>query len=462
MSRDKSGENVYRRKKDGGRLEPQDAELVSGADATDEGPALEPGQMAQLIVDMRSGMVDRQAASAISGPLSDLAKAFAMQAEVLRGIHDTQHELQQAIKDDKKSEMMINSTQALNDTFRGVKGVQQRLLDELEQRGKRARGGRVATVLVALLVVVVAVAGFVWFDRRIEERGGKLDGDLARMRDEILPSYRRRAEQAEGERDEARTELTRLRADLEATREAAAEARGDDRAAGAELESLRRERASWLEEKGRLDKSVEDLRSQVAYYLERFEGSEREVVRLRDEVIRKIAAGGVEELTAKAKEEANVESPIVPEEVAETIGKRQDAETTAGAAAETPKAPVIPPETVIEDVNVLLSNHRGSQVYRLESVAAVGDGCLEDVVFTESAPGQGVMKKIRAERLEIVISGRGDLVEFNFKKGAVQQKRPNAAMGDWAPFYNDRYRMTVYCLNGQQWLGRSYAFFYVD
>lgn len=459
MSTDRRGGNPYRRKKDAGPIDPDEAEIIEPREGEAEGPALEPGQMAQLIVDMRSGMVDRQAASAISGPLNDLAKAFAMQAEILRGVHETQQELQKAVKDDKKSEMMINSTEALNDTFRGVKGVQQRLLDELEDRGKSARSGRLVTAFIALVVIAAAIGGFLWFDGRLDAEGSKLDGQLANLRDEVVPTLRDRAERAENERDGLQAELARLRGELDEARGQVAGARGDDIAVTAELESLKRERQGWEAEKTRLDRSIEDLRGQVTFYLERYESAEKEVVRLRDDVIKRIAEGGIAALTPEKKEAANIDTPIVPDDLAAAMAARDEKPVLGGDEV---AAPTIPTSTVVDDLNVLLANHRGSQAYRMESIGSVAPDALVDVVFTESAPGQGVVKRVRADRLEIVISGRGDLVEFNFKKGSVQQKRPSAGMGDWAPFYNDRYRMTVYCLNGQQWLGRSYGFFYVD
>ena len=63
--------------------------------------------------------------------MEGIEAAMKLQAEILKRLHDQQEEMGKALKDSTRSEMMIQSTRSLNESFSGMKRVQERLIDRL-------------------------------------------------------------------------------------------------------------------------------------------------------------------------------------------------------------------------------------------------------------------------------------------------------------------------------------------
>ena len=104
-----------------------------------------------------------------------IAAAMQMQVEILRKMNERQQWLEEAVTDTQRSETMLTSTRALNESFRGMRRVQEKLLDELnEAREGRGRG------LPLLLGLIVVAASIVWgvsgLRDTVEETGGNLSG----------------------------------------------------------------------------------------------------------------------------------------------------------------------------------------------------------------------------------------------------------------------------------------------
>ena len=454
-----SSRSPYRRDKTSGPAQPEESETFDEHEIEEErNPALEPGQMAQLIVDMRKGVVDKKAANSISGPLKDLASAFAMQAEILRGVHENQKQIADAIKDDKKSDVVVNSTKALNETFRGVRSVQEKLLDELDDRGKHEKRSFMTTMVGTTLLVVTVIAGFIWLNdsqKNSDERKGKQVTDLV---DGVVQDALRDKEAAFAAKTKLEIENRGLQASYSNLESATQRARELKESAEKEAEGLRREQESIAKSKEELVAKISELEQQVDFYVKKYEIVKQENERLRVQVLERLRSGGVEALAGRPKDGEGLDQPIVNETTAAAAKKTATSNTEIAAK----KTPTISADRVLKDLNTLLANHRGSHVYAVESIGNVSAEHLQDVVVIESSPGAGVIKRVRADKLEFVISAKGDMVELNFKKGDVRQRRGAEGMGAWTPFYNDRYRMTVYCLNGGAWLGRNYGFLAVD
>ncbi len=460
----------YRRKKTAAPVPQENVEeTLEVEESAQEKPSLEPGQMAQLIVDMRNGVVDQQAANALSEPLNDLAKAFAMQAEILRGVHETQVELSKTIKNDSKAEMMVNATDSLNSTFKGVKSVQQKLLDELEDRGTKSKSIAIWAVAVCVVVLFAFAGLFFWNNDQSEKRSdglrNELKADFANRLDALYEEgvanndsaekWQSVVDQARKDLRQVETERNAFKMQIDILNESLKKANNLSSAEGQELARLRGEVMSQKPELDRLAAKVKDLENQLTDSLQRLEASRKEADHLRMNVIAKLNRVGAERM-AETTENDNSKKRIIEQ------GEATAALLKDGAEGGTSSAPSISNEKALDDLNGLMSNHRGSRKYRIESIGKVGKHHLEDVVLTESAPGRGLIKKVRAKKLDIAISGRGDIVEFNFKNGEVQQKRTGGAMGPWTRFYNGRYRLTIYCLNGEKWMARNYGFFVVD
>jgi len=88
----------------------------------------------------------------------EMARAFRAQAEALGALRDLQSELLQALKRGERSELVVQNTQALNDTFRNLGAIQRELLTRLDKRTP-ARSALVPMMVLALLVVLL---GAVW------------------------------------------------------------------------------------------------------------------------------------------------------------------------------------------------------------------------------------------------------------------------------------------------------------
>lgn len=457
----------YRRRKDrrpesAPATPPTDLEPVSPAD---DAETLPPGQMAQLIVDARQGAVDREAAGAIAKPLGDLAQAFAMQAEMLKVVHQNQEKLQDAIADDKRSEMMLNSTKALNETFRGVRSVQQGLADRLQAAERTSTRWKIT----ALVAFVLVVAAGVWAIQRVTSRDSGETDDLRRqvadLRAGIVPRYEKMIEEAKGE-------ATRLRTDLDTLDEALSQARiaaetERRRAEGLDVKVNELERAGGVgsAEAERLQAQVEKLEKEVAFYLEKYQAAEENVRRLNEKVIAQLE--NPEFWKTKDPEDGRERNIIdIAKEKAREARAREEAEKgeTAGAQPEEkPETPKAPSTTFIrKKVNELMSDHRSSHTYAFESVGAVGDTQLERVVLTESAPGKGVVKRITAESAAISVSPRGDIVEVNFRDGGVERRQSDGSFAASVPFYKGRYRLTLYVGNSDSWLSARHGFITVQ
>lgn len=187
------------------------------------------------------------------GAARELARAFQANAEALAGMHEIQASLADALKRGDRSEMVLQSTQALNDTFRNLSSIQRQMLTQMqEQETARRKSPLVPVMLLGLLVVLL---GGVYLivdqlrkakpsheelatlrkesergrleayregqNRGIEEAGRRVQA----LQDEIDQS-RLRTQALEGERDAARgdvEELERAKRGLENERDDLAE-----------------------------------------------------------------------------------------------------------------------------------------------------------------------------------------------------------------------------------------------
>ncbi len=106
-------------------------------------------------------------------PLAALAAAFQANAEALSRSQEMQAELGRALQRADRSEVMIQSTGALNETFKGLTSVQRSLLQRVETAEEASKSGRwflPLLVLGALAVTGAALALVVHKMDDVEER----------------------------------------------------------------------------------------------------------------------------------------------------------------------------------------------------------------------------------------------------------------------------------------------------
>ncbi len=89
------------------------------------------------------------------GAMRDLARAFQSNADALRGMHEIQGELAAALRRNDRSEMVLQSTNALNDTFRNLASIQRELLQRLGEAQKPRNERLVPALILGLLIVML-------------------------------------------------------------------------------------------------------------------------------------------------------------------------------------------------------------------------------------------------------------------------------------------------------------------
>src|SRR5262245_27695509 len=116
-----------------------------------EGPPAEGDEEAAALAPFSAG-----SSRAIAEPLAALAAAFQANVEALRRSHEVQADLGRALQRADRSEALLQSTGALNETFRGLTQVQRSLSQRIETSDKEARTGRwfLPVLVLAALVVV--------------------------------------------------------------------------------------------------------------------------------------------------------------------------------------------------------------------------------------------------------------------------------------------------------------------
>jgi len=85
--------------------------------------------------------------------LRELALALRTSVETMHGVRDLQAELVKSLKRQDRSELVLQSTQALNDTFRNLASIQRELLSRLEAPAKAGPGRLVPLMMLGLLLV---------------------------------------------------------------------------------------------------------------------------------------------------------------------------------------------------------------------------------------------------------------------------------------------------------------------
>ncbi|MFO0933374.1 MAG: hypothetical protein U1E39_11770 [Planctomycetota bacterium] len=111
---------------------------------------------------------------AIAEPLAALAAAFQANAEALRRSQEMQAELGRALQRGDRSEVMVQTTGALNETFKGLTQVQRSLVSRIDASERTAKEGR--WFLPILVLGAMAVLGGALF--LVVRRMGELERDV--------------------------------------------------------------------------------------------------------------------------------------------------------------------------------------------------------------------------------------------------------------------------------------------
>jgi hypothetical protein len=392
-----------------------------------------------------AGAAEASAAS-LAAPLAALAAAFRANAEALARSQEAQADLGRALQRADRSEMMVQTTGALNDTFKNLSSIQRGLLDRIEESTAESRKGRwflPALVLVALAAVGVAV----WFVlERVDlvARDAAATGDQA---DRIERVGRTAREEGRAEVRQAlgtevallREEVDRLRAEneaLEARAKAAETARDAERearlSAESDLSSQRSEvaaaRADLLARKA-LEDEVGRLRSEAALRgpeVERLRGEleteKKDAAALR---LRLAEAGlGIDPAASSVPAPQPNAPPPVP-------SPTPAASPSLGADPTVLRDPRTLDRVRARMNDLLQSGNVGpTDFYQVQSIGGVAPTRLVDVVAMRYGANGRLLNVVRAKELRVVVDRSRRVVEFAFSDGHLEYNQARVPFPD--------------------------------
>ncbi|MBL9089131.1 MAG: hypothetical protein JNM10_18475 [Planctomycetia bacterium] len=369
---------------------------------------------------------------AIAEPLAALAAAFQANAEALRRSQEMQAELGRALQRGDRSEVMVQTTGALNETFKGLTQVQRSLVSRIDASERSAKEGRwFLPILVLGAMAVLGGALFLVVRRMGElERGVVGTGDTATQLtlqfDKGVEAGRRDAAvAADAERAALLGRIERAAADLKA-----ALAARDERAAAAKQASddLASAQAEVLAARG------EALRSRAL---------EAELTRLRGEA------------ALRDPEVERLKRELADEKVTTAGLRKKLGEVATGRATAAGDPPAADPSAVPDPaapaadrrdvdrarrmLNELLqgTSPAGGDYVQLAKVGSASAERLTDVMATTYAANGRVLSFIKARSARVVVDRTSRRVELVFDEGSLEMG------GQSVPFPDGTFRKVV-------------------
>jgi hypothetical protein len=408
-------------------------------------------------------------------PMEQVARAMQIQAELLKQMHERTRMLEDVVKDNRRHELVINSAQALNESFQGLQRVQERLADKLEDTGGISRA-RFLVIALALLALAAVGAVLTW---RIVEKADTLNSNIRAALD---PKGRDAELQSDLAKLESRIQGVEA-ADRAAFRDELDRLRKNAEGITTERDMLRRERDAAREELGAVKASVSGLQSELAETKSKAQLTEKDNARLSAEALAaqktlmqlndlvaslkdaRPPAAAPPKQPANEGETARKPTPPPPNDdrPAELHqAKPVSAEPAAPGKAEPDVASTAPeslapfPAAQLAPLNELLKSHRGSDRYVIKKAEKSGQKKLWNVVMEVSGPDNAINKTIEAESVTFAVSDK--MLEIEFEVGNVTFHQGPAGKSTKSPFFNNRYLIVVLGANGRDWLDSGLPF----
>lgn len=356
-------------------------------------------------------------------PLAALAAAFHANAMALQKSQEMQADLGRALQRADRSEALLQSTGALNETFRGLTQVQRSLASRIDASEREAASGRwFGPVIVLASLAVVGVGLFLilqYVNRWRDDAIGTADvaTQLVAQYDKGLEEGRR-AGQAESDSRQRSSDdrVRRLESDLKAAEEERDALRTKAKEAQTSLDTLQSEVSSTRVDvlKARaIEEEAVRLRAEAAV-------RDPEVDRMRREL--------AEERTANASLRQRLADVGLGRTPTPDTPVREDPAKAAAAAAAAASAPDPaltrdPREIgrVRDKLNGLLQAGAATRPDYLQvmRVGAVGAQRMTDVVFARYAPGGRLMSSIHAKDARVLLDRLRRTVEIVFADGGL-------------------------------------------
>lgn len=395
--------------------------------------------------------------------LRDISTSFKAHAEVLDSILETQRRLLGAIGRADRSEMMVQSTQALNETFRSLMATQRELGERLAASTGGAARPRAGTLLLAGLLFALASAGLVasaviWGGGGV----GRARDDASEARLALLEEKLAAAAGFEGMSSSFRDLAESMRSGTGEIEKLL----GTTVALTGDLEAERARAEELLEKSRRQERELEELTASLVAanttsdgFREKYLEAEERALSLakeREDLARRILAAGAAEPAGVA---ATGEATPPPAGAGATAAfETEPAAAPPPAAAASPAsapdagaasaagAPADPARLAgwRDSLNRLLAARSGADRYEVESVRDVSNGVAKGVKIRKLS-GEGTVKSYDAETLRAFLDEKNRWVEFRLEDGALHYA------GRSIPFLNGRFSFMVMEVDAGDW-----------
>jgi hypothetical protein len=358
-------------------------------------PAPPTADVAGTVSEMKRLLAQLEHGEATDPRSRDLMETLRVNTRMLQYIHDAHTRMAETLKRADRSDLVIQSADALNATFRQLRQSQEQLADRL---GAERRRRPWAFVAGSLVVVAVSIPAFWWL---LEHASARFDDHAQRMA------------RAESTLVESSKSVERVEQGNAALRDLFDEGLAanrvlihETRAQLAEIEALKTRMAAMEKEKVDAVSSALSAKDQVAALDAELLRARQRLVEMQDE-----HAALSAEIERRAREAALARAPVVTtDSIVTPIPKEPLAKTSedappepAGASEEptnaplpavtTPSAEAAPPaETVAADAvpdqdPIIVAFNRvldeaGIHTLALLEVAGVSEGALEQPTFS--------------------------------------------------------------------------------
>jgi hypothetical protein len=367
-------------------------------------------------------------------PLKDLADAFRSNTEALKSIADGQARLGKKLDRTDRSEAVIQSTQALNETFRGVQRTQERLMGRLSDEKRRPWIFLAAGVLVVAIVGGAAVWYLLdWFAGREEataKSGAETFAGAMDRKDQTLESLTEDNRQLSVDlaREKERAAALSVRVDEFAKRVEELElTNGNLRESQVDADENRREKERLAVEVARLEDELRTARRELKTASDELEATQKRLAE------------------AEAKTDAPAKPPV-----------KEPAAAPAKEPAEVPKEAARDPAEltrVLGVLNRLLSETGGDSGYRFEKIGGIRGKTLYDVVIVDRTARGQEAKKFEAAEARVMVDSPKKRVEIRLTTGHITY------YGVKAPFWDDRYVLPLAGVDTERWLRSGLTIF---
>lgn len=421
------------------------------------GPRRRPSPLDPILETERDEPEADEGALSAPGPMGEIAQAFRANAEAIVALRELQGEMVQALRRGDRSEIVLQNTQALNETFRNMAAIQRELLTRLDHRQGRSRA--VPLLLLGLLVVVLAGV-WVLLDaiERNAQRGPIVDplaiaarerdiwkegrSDGAAQADRELRLLQQGFEEAEARREALQRQIDLKNAELDAM----ARTKRDAEIERDDMAGRVRHAQQELMARQVLEDEVKSLTSRLAVTDEELRRAMQDLARRQREnaALREKAVdygldlapdpdAGAVPRTAPGQDPAPFPAPVAPVG-SEVPPPARTSEPPPTAGRETGPQELPPPllkregpltrdqqltGRVRERINQLLqaSGTPGGETWHLTRLDAMGQDRLSDVIALRYDARGRLLDGIEARELRIHYDRENRKVEFHFMGG---------------------------------------------